>query len=45
MGIKGLLKNFRGRVYTWMYGNTSWVSDGIEIESWKYAKLAEEEEI
>lgn len=35
----------KGRVYTWMYGNTSWVSDGIEIESWEYAKLAEEEKV
>lgn len=33
----------KGKVYTWMYGNTSWISDGIEIECWKYAKLAEEE--
>lgn len=33
----------KGRVYTWMYGNTSWISDGIEIESWEYAKLTEEE--
>ena len=35
----------KGKVYTWMYGNTSWISDGIEIESWEYAKLAEDEEI
>lgn len=28
-----------------MYGDTSWISDGIEIESWKYAKLAEEGDI
>jgi hypothetical protein len=35
----------KGKVYTWMYGNTSWISDGIEIESWEYAKLAEDEEV
>lgn len=34
----------KGKVYTWMYGNTSWISDGIEIESWEYAKLAENQE-
>ena len=33
----------RGRVYTWMYGNTSWIGNETEIECWEYAKLAEEE--
>lgn len=34
----------KGKVHTWMYGSTSWTSDGIEIENWEYAKLAEVEE-
>lgn len=33
----------KGKVYTWMYGGTSWNSDETEIECWEYAKLAEKE--
>lgn len=36
-------KYHKGRVYTWMYGGTSWISDETETECWKYAKLAGEE--
>lgn len=31
-----------GLVYTWMYGQTSWISKEHETECWKYVKLAED---
>lgn len=34
-----------GTVFTWYHGATSWSAEGdSDIESWKYAKLAESEE-
>lgn len=34
-----------GKVYAWCDGATSWTADGkYDVNSWKYAKLAESEE-
>lgn len=35
-----------GTVFTWYHGATSWSAEGdTDIESWKYAKLAESEDV
>lgn len=33
-----------GEVYAWDYGQTSWTAEG-NMMAWKYAKLAESEEV
>ena len=35
----------KGEIYAWYFGRTSWSASGDEATSWKYAKLAEDEEV
>ena len=45
--IKRYFAEYRsGEVYAWKYGATSWTANNeYAVSSWKYAKLAESEEI